>query len=120
MHLQNIIPKNGPALEEVEKYINKYTNEIIVIKCGGSVLLDPNLFIKFIEDIAVINKLGLNTVVVHGGGKNIKKKLDENKIVSKFIDGLRVTNERTISIVENSLNELNSDCLLYTSDAADE
>ncbi len=82
MHLQNIIPKNGPALEEVERYINKYTNEIIVIKCGGSVLLDPNLFNKFIEDIAVINKLGLNTVVVHGGGKNIKKKLDERNIKS--------------------------------------
>ena len=64
MHLQNIIPKSGPALEEVEKYINKYTNEIIVIKCGGSVLLDPNLFNKFIEDIVVINKLGLNVVVI--------------------------------------------------------
>ena len=54
MHLENIIPKNGPALEEVEKYINKYTNEIIVIKCGGSVLLDPNLFIKFINKLKIL------------------------------------------------------------------
>ncbi len=111
MHLQNIIPKNGPTLEEVEKYINKYTNEIIVIKCGGSVLLDPNLFNKFIEDIAVINKLGLNTVVVHGGGKNIKKKLDERNIKSEFIDGLRITNSETIKIVEEALTEINSEII---------
>jgi len=111
MHLQNIIPKNGPALEEVEKYINKYTNEIIVIKCGGSVLLDPNLFNKFIEDIAVINKLGLNTVVVHGGGKNIKKKLDEKNIKSEFIDGLRITDSETIKIVEEALIEINSEII---------
>ena len=111
MHLQNIIPKNGPALEEVEKYINKNTNEIIVIKCGGSVLLDPNLFNKFIEDIAVINKLGLNTVVVHGGGKNIKKKLDEQNIKSEFIDGLRITDSETIKIVEEALIEINSEII---------
>ena len=111
MHLENIIPKNGPALEEVEKYINKYTNEIIVIKCGGSVLLDPNLFNKFIEDIAVINKLGLNTVVVHGGGKNIKKKLDEKNIKSEFIDGLRITDSETIKIVEEALIEINSEII---------
>ena len=111
MHLQNIIPKNGPALEEVEKYINKYTNEIIVIKCGGSVLLDPNLFNKFIEDIVVINKLGLNTVIVHGGGKNIKKKLDEKNIKSEFIDGLRITGSETIKIVEEALTEINSEII---------
>ena len=111
MHLENIIPKNGPALEEVEKYINKYTNEIIVIKCGGSVLLDPNLFNKFIEDIAVINKLGLNTVVVHGGGKNIKKKLDEKNIKSEFIDGLRITDSETIKVVEEALTEINSEII---------
>ena len=109
MDLENIIPKNGPTINEVKKYINKYNKEIIVIKCGGSVLLESSLFDQFIEDVSVIKKLGLNVIVVHGGGKNIKKKLDENKIVSKFIDGLRVTNERTISIVENSLNELNSE-----------
>ena len=111
MHLQNIIPKNGPSLEEVEKYINKYTNEIIVIKCGGSVLLDENLFKQFIEDISVIYKLGLSVIVIHGGGKNIKKKLDKLNIESKFIDGLRVTDEITIKIVEEALLELNSEII---------
>jgi len=111
MHLQNIIPRDGPNEEEVQKYIHKYTNEIIVIKCGGSVLLNPNLFNQFIEDIFVMNRLGLNVIVVHGGGKNIKKKLDEQNIENKFIDGLRVTDSKTIKIVEEALTEINSEII---------
>ena len=68
-------PKNGPPTEEIEKYIKKYSKEKIIIKCGGSVLLDPNLFNIFIEDIAILKKLGLTPLVVHGGGPRIKKKL---------------------------------------------
>ena len=86
-------------------------NEIIVIKCGGSVLLDQNLFNQFIEDICVINKLGLNTIIIHGGGKNIEKKLVENNVKSKFIDGLRVTDSITINIVEKALTELNQEII---------
>jgi len=111
MDLQNIIPKDGPHEEEVQKYIHKYTNEIIVIKCGGSVLLNPKLFNQFIEDISVINRLNLNVIVVHGGGKNIKKKLDEQKIENKFIDGLRVTDSKTIKIVEEALTKINSEII---------
>ena len=109
MDLENIIPKAGPAISEVKKYIDKYNDEIIVIKCGGSVLLDSKIFNQFVEDISVINKLCLNVIIVHGGGKNIKKKLDKNKIETKFINGLRVTDEKSMRIVENSLNELNSE-----------
>ncbi len=101
------MPEDGPSIEEVKKYINKYNKEIIVVKCGGSVLLDQNLFDQFIEDISILNKLGLNLIVVHGGGKNIKKKLNENNIESKFIDGLRVTDKNTITIVEQALTEIN-------------
>ena len=79
MNIENILPKAGPSIEEVKKYIEKYANEIIVIKCGGSVLLDKNLFDHFIEDISIVNKLGLSSIVIHGGGKNIKKNL-MNKI----------------------------------------
>ena len=107
MDLQNIIPKDGPAIEEVQKYIKKYIDEVIVIKCGGSVLLDQNLFNQFIQDISVINKLGLNTVIIHGGGGNIKKKLDQQNIESKFIDGLRVTDKIIIKVVDEALTELN-------------
>ena len=111
MDIEKILPKNGPSIYEVKKYIDKYLNEVIVIKCGGSVLLDENLFNQFIEDISVINKLGLSAIVVHGGGKNIKKKLDKYGIESKFIDGLRVTDEKIIKIVEEALLELNLEIL---------
>ena len=111
MNLENIIPKDGPSIEEVKKYIKKYSNELIVIKCGGSVLLDVVLFNQFIEDISAINHLGLSVIVVHGGGKNIKKELDKHKIESKFIDGLRVTDENTMTIVEKALLELNTEIL---------
>ena len=107
MELEKILPDNGPAINEVKKYISKYTDELIVIKCGGSVLLDKNLFNQFIEDISIINKLGLNSIVVHGGGKKIKQKLDEQNIESKFIDGLRITDSKVIKIVEETLTELN-------------
>ena len=107
MELEKILPNNGPSIDEVKKYTTKYSNDIIVIKCGGSVLLEKNLFNQFIEDISVINKLGLSVVVVHGGGKNIQKKLDEHNLKSVFIDGLRVTDEKTIKIVEEALLELN-------------
>ena len=107
MNLEKILPTNGPSINEVKKYIDKYSGEIIVIKCGGSVLLDENLFIQFIEDISVIYKLGLSTIVVHGGGKNIKKKLDILGLESKFINGLRITDEKTIKVVEKTLLELN-------------
>jgi len=111
MELEKILPKNGPSILEVKKYIDKYKNEIIIIKCGGSVLLDKNLFKQFIEDISVINKLGLSSIVVHGGGKNIKLKLDKLNLESKFINGLRVTNEKTLKVVKKALLELNIEIL---------
>ena len=111
MELENILPKNGPSILEVKKYIDKYKNEVIIIKCGGSVLLDKSLFKQFIEDISVINKLGLSSIVVHGGGKNIKLKLDKLNLESKFINGLRVTNEKTLKVVEKALLELNIEIL---------
>ena len=111
MNLQNTLPKDGPDINEVQKYINKYKNEVIVIKCGGSVLLNQKLFDQFIDDISVINKLGLSAVVVHGGGKNIKKKLDHYNLKSESIDGLRVTDEKTIKVVEEALLELNFEIL---------
>ena len=109
MELKNILPVNGPSVEEVKKYINKYNDESIVVKCGGSVLLDPNLFDIFIKDIAVLKKIGLSPIIVHGGGPKIKKKLLESNIESTFIKGLRVTDNKIINIVENVLIEVNKE-----------
>ena len=107
--LINILPKDGPTVEEVKKYLEKYNDEFIVIKCGGSVLVDPKLFKIFIEDVVVLNKLGFNPVIVHGGGKRINSKLSEVNIESNFINGLRVTDKDTINIVEDVLIQFNKE-----------
>ncbi len=107
--IKELWPKNGPPTEEIEKYIKKYLKEKIVIKCGGRVLLDPNLFNNFIEDIIILKKIGLTPVIVHGGGPRIKKKLDELNIESKFIMGLRVTDEKVIKVVEDVMVEFNEE-----------
>ena len=102
-------PKNAPNINSVQKYINKYKKELIVIKYGGNVLIDRNIFNNFIEDISILNKLGLSIIVVHGGGPRIERKLKEENIQTKFINGLRVTDEKVISIVEDVLIDFNKD-----------
>ena len=109
MNLENIIPKDGPSIEEVKKYIEKYKNDLIVIKYGGNVFIDRNIFNNFIEDISILNKLGLSIIVIHGGGPRIKKELEKSNIQSKFIRGLRVTDQKIINIVENVLIDFNHD-----------
>ena len=109
VNLEKILPSNGPSINEVKKYLEKYSDEKIVIKCGGSVLIDPNLFNLFISDIAIMNKLGLTPTIVHGGGKRINNKLKELNIESTFIKGLRVTNKDTIDVVEDVLIEFNNE-----------
>ena len=102
-------PKNGPPTQEIDKYVKKYSKEKIVIKCGGRVLLDPDLFNNFVNDVAILQKLGLTPILVHGGGPRIKKKLDELNIETKFIMGLRVTDEKIIKIVEEVMIEFNKE-----------
>ena len=107
--LKKILPLDGPSIEEVKKYLQKYNNEYIVIKCGGSVLVDKNLFDIFIKDIATLNKIGFIPIVVHGGGKRINNKLNELGIKSHFIKGLRVTTKETIQLVEEVLINFNKE-----------
>ena len=102
-------PDKAPDINIVQKYIEKYENEKIVIKYGGNVLIDRNVFNNFISDINVLNRLGLSVVVVHGGGPRIKRELDKKKIVSKFINGLRVTDKNIIDTVEEVLIDFNED-----------
>jgi len=109
--IEQLWPDNGPSIKEVSKYLKKYQNEKIVIKCGGKVLLDPILLDGMIGDIAILKKLGLTPILVHGGGLGIKKKLDELNIESKFIMGLRVTDEKMIKIVEEIMIEFNKEII---------
>ena len=109
MEIEKIVPKDGPSIDEVKKYIEKYKNELIVIKYGGNVFIDRNIFNNFISDISILNKLGLSIIIVHGGGPRIKRELEKSNIQSKFIRGLRVTDEKIINIVEDVLIDFNED-----------
>ena len=102
-------PKDAPSINNVQKYVSKYEKEKIVIKYGGNVLIDREVFNNFILDINILNKLGLSVIVVHGGGPRIKRELEKKKIESKFIDGLRVTDTNIINVVEEVLIDFNND-----------
>ncbi len=108
-NLKKFWPEKAPDINIVQKYISKYEKEKIVIKYGGNVLIDRKVFNNFISDIDLLNKLGLSIIVVHGGGPRIKRELDKKKIVSKFINGLRVTDKNIIDTVEEVLIDFNKD-----------
>ena len=107
--IKKILPLKGPTFKEVKKYLDKYNDEYIVIKCGGSVLVDQNLFNNFINDISILKRLGFIPIIIHGGGKRISNKLNEAGIKSDFINGLRVTNKKSIRVVEEVLNDFNNE-----------
>ena len=105
--LVNILPKDGPTVEETIKYLEKYTEDFIIIKMGGSVLSNKNLFNNLIQDIIILRKLGLSIFLIHGGGSKISKRLDDLNIKSNFINGLRITDDKIIDIVEDILVQFN-------------
>ena len=107
--IKKIWPSTAPDISNINKYVEKYKGETIVIKYGGNVLIDRSIFNNFIEDICILNKLGLSIVVVHGGGPRIKRELEKSNIVTKFIKGLRVTDKNIINIVEKVLIDFNND-----------
>ena len=107
--IKKIWPLSVPNIENINKYVEKYKNETIVIKYGGNVLIDRSIFNNFIEDIGILNKLGLSIIVVHGGGPRIKRELEKSNIPTKFIKGLRVTDKNIINIVEKVLIDFNND-----------
>ena len=107
MDLEKILPSSGPPIEEVSKYIEKYKNDLIVIKYGGNVFIDRNIFNNFIADISLLNKLGLSIVVIHGGGPRIKKELERNNmLLETFI--LNFNENSSINSNMNSNIKLNN------------
>lgn len=92
--------KTVSTLSEALPYMREFAGETFVIKYGGHVMGDPVLSRQFAEDIVLLKQVGINPIVVHGGGPQIGKMLDRLKIQSSFIDGLRVTDAATVEIVE--------------------
>ncbi len=98
--MDNQIPDTANVLIEALPYIQKFSNETIVVKYGGNAMVDENLKKDFALDIILMKYVGLNPVVVHGGGPQIGKLLKSLSIESHFVDGMRVTDEQTMDVVE--------------------
>ncbi|MGK0499175.1 MAG: acetylglutamate kinase [Oceanicoccus sp.] len=88
------------VLTEALPYIQRFTNKTIVVKFGGNAMVDQELKEQFARDIVLMKLVGMNPVVVHGGGPQIGKLLDQLKIESRFVDGMRVTDSQTMDVVE--------------------
>ncbi len=108
MSLQKYIDK-AEVLIEALPYITKFNGKIIVIKYGGSAMLDEELKRKVIEDIVLLKMVGFKPIIVHGGGKEISKWVTKSGMEPKFLEGLRVTDEATIELVEMVLGKVNNE-----------
>ncbi|MBT9448502.1 acetylglutamate kinase [Akkermansia glycaniphila] len=101
--LMQVIEK-ADVLVNALPYMQAYRNKTVLIKFGGSAMDDPALVKDLMRDIAVLEAMGLNPVVVHGGGKAISKAMAESGLEAKFVNGLRVTTKEAIGIVERTLS----------------
>ncbi|MFN4284319.1 MAG: acetylglutamate kinase [Alphaproteobacteria bacterium] len=88
------------TLSEALPYMRRYAGETFVVKYGGHAMGDPELAKMFARDVVLLKQVGINPIVVHGGGPQIGQMLERLKIKSEFVDGLRVTDKETVEIVE--------------------
>lgn len=95
------------TLIEALPYIQKFNNKKVVVKYGGSAMLDEDLQANVIKDVALLKLIGMKPIIVHGGGKEINRWLEKIGKEAKFIDGLRVTDEETMEVAEMVLNKVN-------------
>src|SRR3954449_5857117 len=96
-------------LAEALPYIRRFHDRTIVIKYGGNAMIEPALKAGFARDVVMLKLVGMNPVVVHGGGPQIGDLLSKMGIESEFRQGMRVTDERVMNVVEMVLGELNQE-----------
>jgi acetylglutamate kinase len=94
------------ALIEALPFIQKFRGELFVIKYGGSAMEDDNVVERFLKDVVFLEAVGINPVLIHGGGKAITQRMREAGLKPRFVNGLRVTDAQSISIVEEVLDTL--------------
>ncbi len=105
-HMDQILIK-AQTLIEALPYIQKFNNKKVVVKYGGSAMLDENLQLNVIKDVALLKLVGMQPIIVHGGGKEISKWVNLLGHESKFVEGLRVTDEETMEVAEMVLGKVN-------------
>ena len=93
--------RQASILSKALPYMQKYTGKNITIKLGGSIMGNS---MNFAKDITLLKQVGINPIIVHGGGPRIKSALEKYDVKSEFIDGLRVTNEDSMKIIEMVLS----------------
>jgi acetylglutamate kinase len=96
--------EKAAALTEALPYIQQFRGETVVVKFGGSIMENKDGYSRILQDIAFMECVGLRPVVVHGGGKAISRSMRESGIASNFVQGLRVSDEATMRVVEQVLN----------------
>lgn len=99
--------KKASVLIEALPYIQRFNRKIIVVKYGGSAMVDENLKRSVIEDVTLLKLVGFKPIIVHGGGKEISQWVAKSGMEPKFVNGLRVTDEPTMEIAEMVLNKVN-------------
>ena len=105
MDNQNV-NQTASVLIEALPYIQKFHGKTIVIKYGGNAMIDEDLKESFARDIVLMKLIGINPIIVHGGGPQINNLLDQLNIESKFVDGIRVTDKKTMEVVQMVLGGL--------------
>jgi len=101
--MQQMIEKASVLIEALP-YIQKFRGDTVVVKFGGSIMESEIGYRNILKDVAFMECVGLQPVIVHGGGKSVSKKMREAHIQPNFVQGLRVTDEQTIKVVESVLN----------------
>lgn len=96
--------EKASTLVEALPYLQRFRGHTFVIKFGGSAMEDPKLVEVLLRDVVLLEVLGINPVIVHGGGKAISAAMAEAGLEAKFVKGLRITDEDAISIVEQTLS----------------
>lgn len=110
--------EKSKVLSEALPYMKKFTGETFVIKFGGSAMGDEELSKNFARDVVLLKQVGINPIIVHGGGPQIGEMLERLKIKSEFIEGLRVTDKETVEIVEMVLcGKINKQIVQYINEA---
>jgi len=103
------IQRKAATLSEALPYIKKYSGKIFVIKYGGNAMIDKDMQNSVMQDIALLKHVGINPIVVHGGGPSINKEMQKAEIKPKFVKGLRYTDKKTMSIVRKVCLEINKE-----------
>lgn len=103
----NTVLEKAQVLIEALPYIQRFNRKIIVVKYGGSAMVDEELKHQVIQDVTLLKLVGFKPIIVHGGGKEISRWVEKVGMEPKFINGLRVTDEPTMEIAEMVLNKVN-------------